>query len=59
MLGLVLDKARRRGMKRVLLTCDTDNAASARVIQKNGGTFDSEGISPTRGKAVKRFWIEL
>jgi predicted acetyltransferase len=59
MLKLVLDKARLRGLKRVLLTCDTDNPASVHVIQKKGGILDSEGISQTRGKAIKRFWIEL
>lgn len=59
MLMLVLEKARLRGLKRVLLTCDKDNTASARVIQKNGGILDSEGISQRRGKAIQRFWIEL
>jgi predicted acetyltransferase len=59
MLRLVLDQARLRGLKRVLLTCDKGNLASARVIQKNGGVLDSEGISQTRNRPIQRYWIEL
>jgi predicted acetyltransferase len=59
MLKFVLEKARQRGIERVLLTCDKDNPASARVIQKNGGILDSEGISLSRGKAIQRYWIDL
>lgn len=56
-LALVLAKARARGLDRVLVTCDTDNVASARVIQKNGGVFDGESISDISGKPVSRYWI--
>lgn len=59
LLRLVLDEARRRGMKRVLLTCDKSNLASARVIHKNGGFLDGEGISQQRSKLIQRYWIEL
>jgi predicted acetyltransferase len=36
-LALTLDKAREMGLDRLLVTCDTDNVASVRVIEKNGG----------------------
>ena len=35
---------RAEGVERVLVTCDDDNVASARVIEKNGGVLES--ISP-------------
>lgn len=37
MLALALDEARALGLRWVLLTVDPDNAASVRVIEKNGG----------------------
>ena len=59
MLKLVCDEARAKGRRRVLVTCDKDNAASARVIQKNGGKLDSEGVSHWTGRQVQRYWIDL
>ena len=58
-LRLTLEQAKARGLKRVLLTCDTDNIASARVIEKNGGRFENEVISHQSGKQVSRYWIVL
>jgi len=58
-LALVLEKAAALGLKRVLLTCDPDNTASARVIQKNGGVLENEIISKLTGGRVARYWIEL
>ncbi len=59
MLAMMLDKARELGLSRVLITCDTDNVASARVIQKNGGRFVDEVIGRTDGQWVSRYWIDL
>ena len=59
MLALVLEKARRRGLTRVLITCDKTNTASARVIQNNGGVLDSESYSPRSERLTQRYWIEL
>ncbi len=58
-LALTLEKARMLGLNRVLLTCDTDNIASARIIQKNGGELESEGISKISRKPISRYWIDL
>lgn len=58
-LALTLEKARQRGLSRVLVTCDTDNVASAKIIQKNGGQFEGESISPDSGQPVSRYWIDL
>jgi predicted acetyltransferase len=59
LLALALDKARERGLRRVLLTCDKDNVPSARVIVKNGGRLEDERISKESGKTIQRYWIEL
>ena len=59
-LALGLVKARTFfDLDRVLVTCDTDNVASARVIQKNGGVLENEVISDRSGKPVSRYWIDL
>jgi predicted acetyltransferase len=59
LLKLTLEKAREMGLRRVMLTCDTDNAASARIIEKNGGRLEGQAISKRSGKPISRYWIEL
>lgn len=58
MLRLALAKARELGIDRVLVTCDKDNIASARVIQNNGGVLESESFSPPAGRVTQRYWID-
>jgi predicted acetyltransferase len=61
MLAMVLEKAGQLGLTRVMLTCDKDNVASARVIQKNGGVLDAEYECEEHGATVmvQRYWIDL
>jgi predicted acetyltransferase len=58
-LKLTLEKARRLGLKRVLVTCDTVNIGSAKVIENNGGILDSQIFSQKFGKQISRYWIDL
>lgn len=59
-LGLVLDEARRLGLERVLLTCDEDNAASARTIESQGGELQDVFDGAAYGTGPKRrYWITL
>jgi predicted acetyltransferase len=58
-LALTLPQARALGLERVLITCDTDNIGSARVIEKNGGVLASEGYSSRVEARVSRYWITL
>ena len=58
-LRLMLEKARERGLERVLVTCDTDNVASSKIIQRNRARFESEVVSHHSGKPVSRYWIDL
>ena len=58
-LALTLEKARSLGLRRVLVTCDADNLASARVITHNGGVLEDQRPSAPTGKLVSRYWISL
>ena len=58
-LKLTLEKAVDLGLDKVHLTCDTENSASAKIIEKNGGKFAGEAISKKSGKQISRYWIEI
>ena len=69
-LGLGLEAARRLDLQKLLVTCDADNTPSKKIIEYNGGRFESsmkmdaksfkaEGSKP-KGEVVKlRYWIDL
>jgi predicted acetyltransferase len=57
-LALTLEKAQARGLKQVLVTCDTDNLGSARIIEKNGGVLAGHAVSPRSGKQISQYWID-
>jgi predicted acetyltransferase len=58
-LAMTLPHARALGLARVLVTCDTDNTGSARIIEKNGGVLASEAYSEPTKTRVSRYWITL
>jgi predicted acetyltransferase len=58
-LALALEKARQLGLLRVLVTCDDDHVASARVIETNGGILEDVRVSHETGKDKRRYWIDL
>lgn len=58
MLALALDEARNLGLARVLVTCDPENRASVRVIERNGGRLTSRSVAYT-GRMTSRYWIDL
>ena len=57
MLKLVLDKAKERGLDKVLITCNDSNTASARVMEKNGCIL--ENVIEVDGQLVRRYWRTL
>ncbi len=59
LLAMMLQKAGDLGLEKVLLTCEAENPASARVIEKNGGKLLDEVISSATGLPIRRYWIEL
>jgi predicted acetyltransferase len=58
-LGLTLDEARKLGMERVLVTCDSNNARSKSIIEHWGGVF--ERAVPLQGREFTRlrYWIDI
>jgi predicted acetyltransferase len=69
-LGLALEKSRRLGLERVLVTCDADNLASKKIIESNGGQFEIgmkmdaatlrvEGRVGMTNLEKLRYWIDL
>ena len=57
MLSLALEECRNLGFKKVLLTCDKENTASARTIQSCGGVLENE--VPEGSRITARYWISL
>jgi len=58
-LAQTLEEARKLGLDRVLLTTDSENAASIRVIMANGGWLEDQRIDQKTGRPYRRYWIEL
>jgi predicted acetyltransferase len=58
-LPLTLKRAESLGLRRIRLTCDTDNRPSARIIERTGGVLSGYGLSPVNGKITSQYWIEL
>jgi predicted acetyltransferase len=60
MLAGMLDHARGRDLDRVMLTVNTKNPASIRVIEKNGGVLQDIIPHPwVEGDEGRRYWIAL
>lgn len=57
MLKLALNKARERGLDKVLITCNDSNLASARVMEKNGCVLENK--VEVDGMVVRRYWRQL
>lgn len=57
-LELGLEKAKEIGISKVLVTCDTDNVGSQKVIEACGGVLENI-FDPGDGKPPKmRYWID-
>ena len=55
MLGLALSECAKLNIKKVLITCDKDNVASARTIINNGAILENE--MPEGNRITQRYWI--
>jgi len=58
MLSLALEKCRKLGIEKVLVTCDKNNIGSAKTIIKNGGVMENEFVEEN-GNITQRYWINL
>ena len=58
-LRLTLPRAREAGLSKVLLTVDSDNVASIRIIESNGGRLEFDGYVGSLGKVIRRYTNEV
>jgi predicted acetyltransferase len=58
-LPLALPAAQALGLTRVLVTCDEENIASRKIIERNGGVLEGATPSRTSPGLTLRFWIDL
>jgi len=59
MLKLVLAEAEKAGIEKVLLTCDVDNIASRKTVEKCGGKKEQEDAFVLDGEPYYKYWIIL
>lgn len=57
MMSLIMKEVKKHQIKRLLLTCDDDNVASAKAIEKCGGVL--EGVTEFEGKLIRKYWIDV
>ena len=57
MLRLLLGICYSYGETRVLVTCDSGNAASRKTILKNGGVLENEVENPGGSGRIQRYWV--
>jgi hypothetical protein len=48
----------KRGLDRVLLTCDDDDIGSIKTIEKTGGVLEDVVRGPDLDKPERRYWID-
>ena len=58
-LSLGLTRCKELKIQSVLITCDKDNVASAKTIQKNGGIMENEIYDKDTNKIIQRYWIKI
>lgn len=59
MLKQVLAVAKKAGIDKVLLTCDIDNIASCKTVEKCGGKKEQEDAFVLDGEPYYKYWIIL
>lgn len=58
-MNYAIDIARNLNLSEVLITCDADNTASKRIIERSGAKFQNEIIPAGQSHFVRRYWLEL
>lgn len=59
MLKQALPIAKSLGLSEVMLTCNDDNLASIRIIEKNGGELRERKLQTSEGPMKRYYWIKL
>lgn len=55
---LALKKYYNKNIDKILITCFSDNVASSKVIEKNGGILECKYFDKLTNKYISRYWIE-
>ncbi len=58
-LRLILLEAKKKDLKKVLITCDENNIASWKIIEANNGVLENTVLDDRNNEKVRRYWIEL
>lgn len=58
-LSLVLAKAKTLNVSKVMISCNKDNRASAKVAIQNGGVLAGVGFDEDEGKVKEIYWMNL
>jgi predicted acetyltransferase len=58
-LKLALPEARRLGIEHALITCDSTNIGSRKIIEANGGQLQDEIQLSGRDVPTRRYWIAI
>ena len=59
MLKQSLAFARKLGLDKVMLTCDSSNLASIKVIERSGGIFEEQYQTNSMAEPKNRYWITV
>ena len=59
MLQLLLQKIDKKENSRLMISCNSTNSGSMKVIENNGGVFHSEVYDEWNQRTVNRYWIEV
>ena len=59
LLNLTLEKCKLLNIPKVLITCREKNIASAKVIETNGGVYESSLYVEEKQETYRRYWIEI
>ena len=59
MLAKTVLEAKNLNLKKLLLTTASENTASRKVIEKNGGILDTERYSSVAGRMTAYYWINV
>ncbi len=58
-LRLGLGEAKNIGLREIILTCDAENVASKKIIERNGGVFLEEALIPSTKRKMLKYCIKF
>jgi len=58
-LELALKEAKKINLDKVLVTCDSYNIGSKKIIENNGGVLENQFLSDDNNVSKLRYWIDL